>query len=119
MNGFDPVIFNTEGSTFANKEQAIKLFVSGVTVPKVNDFYIDFGEMIAPYFNGDRIVPNWALVQELKEERDLLSKRLNEQIRHGVVTPYFAHKTQYGETENMPEDKYYIMKTIQNENQTK
>lgn len=118
LNGFDPVIFSTDGSTFANKREATKGFINSVLLPKVNDFYTDFNEWLSPYFKGDMIVPDWSKVKELREDNDLLSKRLSEQIRHGVVTPYNAHEQLYGQSENMPEDKYYIMKTIQNEEAT-
>ena len=115
VNGFDPVLFSTEGSTYANKREALKDFYASVIVSKVNDFYTDFNEWLSKYFKGHRIVPDWGKVKELKEDHESLSKRLTDQIKHGIITPYNAHIQLYGETENMPEDKYYIMKTLQNE----
>jgi len=116
LNGFDPVIFSTDGSTFANKKEAIKMFISAVLVPKVNDLYTDLNEKISMYFGGDMIVPDWSKVPELKEDQERLNKMLMDQIRHGVTTPYFAHEKLHGITNHMPEDKYYIMNTINNEN---
>lgn len=116
LSGFDPVIFSTEGSTFANKEIATKDLYKRVIVPKVNDFYNDLNEWISPYFGGDKIEPDWANVDELGDDKNELMARLEKQINIGMITPFKANELFYGEgdqtKDNPPPDEYYIRTSL-------
>lgn len=109
LNGIDPVIFSTEGSTFANKEQAQKNFMKNVIKPKVDDIYSDFNQWIAPYFGGDRIVPDWSQVEEMQADLKTLTDIYTRQIESGIVTPYQAAMNIFGKVDetNPPKDEYF------------
>ena len=114
LSGFDPVIFSTEGSTFANKEIATKDFFKRVIQPKVNDFYTDLNEWLSPYFGGDMIIPDWSKVDELAEDQEKLQSRLEKQVRLSMITPHRATELFYGEvdTKNPPPDEYFVQSNL-------
>jgi hypothetical protein len=108
LNGFDPVIFSTEGSTFANKKEAKKDAIKNVIKPKVDDIYQDLNEWLSPYFGGDRIEPDWSMVEELQADVKLLTDICKIQIELGIITPYEAYKLIYQKEPENPEisDEY-------------
>lgn len=110
LSGFDAVIFSPDGSTFANKELATKDLFRRVLLPKVNDFYNDLNQWIAPGYGGDMILPDWSKVEELAEDREKLTTMLKTQIESAMITPYKANEMLYGEVDskNPPPDEYYI-----------
>jgi len=114
LNGIDPVIFSTQGSTFANKAQASKQFIANVLVPKIDDFYLDFNEWISEQFNGETVWVDWSKVAELKEDRSSLTVDLDKQIRSGIITPKKAHEILYGDPDNDASDEYYFTTNIVN-----
>ncbi len=109
MNGFDPVIFSTEGSTFANKKEAIKEMMLKVIKPKVETFYNSLSTWLLNGYDGDMIIPDWSKVEELQDDRKLLTDLLDKQIGNGLITPYRAAKILYGDEvdENPPPDEYF------------
>jgi len=109
LNGIDPVIFSTEGSTFANKEMAEKAMMKKVIKPKVDDFYNDFNTWIKPYFNGDMIVPDWSQVDELQADLKSLTDIYTRQIESGIITPYNAAIAMFGQVDesNPPLNEYF------------
>lgn len=109
MNGFDPVIFSTEGSTFANKKEAIKEMTLKVIKPKVDNFYSSLNTWIGAGFNGDMIVPDWSKVEEMQEDRKAMTELLTKQIGSMIITPKKAQEILYGEidSENEPPDYYF------------
>lgn len=112
LNGIDPVIFSTEGSTFANKEQSEKALIKKVIKPKVDDFYNDFNTFLKPYFNGDMIVPDWSQVDELQADMKTLTDIYTRQIESGIITPYDAAIAIFGQVdESNPPAKEYFRKT--------
>lgn len=108
LNGFDPVIFSTEGSTFANKKEARKDAMKNVIKPKVDDIYQDLNEWLQPYFGGDRVEPDWSMVEELQADVKLLTDICKLQIELGIITPYEAYKLIYNKEPENPEisDEY-------------
>ena len=90
LNGIDPVIFSTVGSTFANKSEAQKAFMKNVIKPKADDIYNDLNSWIAPYFDNAMIVVDWSQVEELQRDMKTLSEIYIKLIQAQVVTPYQA-----------------------------
>ena len=115
LNGFDPVIFSTEGSTFANKAEAEKAFMKNVIKPKVDDLYNDINTWLRPYFDGDMIVPDWSQVEALQADKARLTDMVIKQIDYGLITPYRAAIEIYGEVDetNPPKDEYYKKSALQ------
>jgi phage portal protein BeeE len=112
LNGFDPVIFSTEGSTFANKQEAVKELILKVIKPKVDNFYKNLSIFLGSGYNGDQIVPDWSKVEELQDDRKLLTDLLTRQIETSIITPYKAAKTLYGdEADENPAPDFYFRKT--------
>lgn len=113
LNGFDPVIFSTEGSTFANREQAEKAFMKKVIKPKVEDLYDDLNTFIRPYFGGDMILPDWSQVDEVQADMKALTDIYTKQIQFQIVTPYQAAMAIHGKVDetNPPPNEYYKAKT--------
>lgn len=111
LNGIDPVIFSTEGSTYANKEQARKDFISSVLVPKVNDFYQDLNEWLSPYFNGAKVLVDWSKVEEIREDLTAKSTMLINQVKVGIVTPRQAAEMLYN-TESEAPDDYFLLSNM-------
>lgn len=114
LNGIDPVIFSTVGSTYANKEQAQKAFMKNVIKTKVDDIYSDFNQWIAPYFGGDRVVPDWSQVEELQADLKTLTDIYTRQIESGLITPYQAAIKMFGQVDekNPPVDEYFRKSSI-------
>lgn len=115
LNGFDPVIFSTDGSTFANKAEAEKAFMKKVIKPKVDDLYNDLNTFLRPYFGGDMIVPDWSQIEELQSDKAKLTDMLVKQIDYGMITPYQAAVEIYGEVDetNPPENEYFRKTSLQ------
>jgi HK97 family phage portal protein len=109
LNGFDPVIFSTEGSTFANKAEARKNLIKNVIKSKVDDFYNDFNAWLSPYFGGDIVTPDWSQVDELQADQKLLTDIYVRQIEAGIITPFMAHELIFGEVDktNPPPNEYF------------
>jgi len=114
INGFDPVIFSTEGSTFANKAEAVKEMMLKVIKPKVESFYTALSTWIAPGYAGDRIMPDWSQVEELQADRKAMTELLEKQIGAGIITPYKAAQMLYGDEvdNNPPPDLYYLKSSL-------
>lgn len=108
LNGFDPVIFSTEGSTFANKKEARKDAIKNVIKPKVDDIYNDLNEWLSPFFGGDRIEPDWSMVEELQADIKALTEICKLQWEFGVLTPKEAYKIIWNKEPENPEisDEY-------------
>lgn len=109
INGIDPVIFSTEGSTFANKKEAIRQAIFDVIVPLVNNRYETLSEFLAPGYNGDKIVPDWSRVEEVQADKRVMTDLLTRQIDSMIVTPYEASKQLYPEMDDSkrPPDEYF------------
>ncbi len=110
INGFDPVIFSTEGSTFANKETAERDLTRKVLKPKVDNFYKALSVFLGEWYGGDQIVADWSKVEELQDDREKLTNMLIKQIDYSIITPYEASEMIYGEpdAENPPPDEYFL-----------
>ncbi len=104
INGFDPVIFSTEGSTFANKREAIRSAMFDVIVPMVNNRYESLSEFLSEGYGGDRIEADWSQVEEIQEDRKSLTDILIKQIEYSVITPRKANEELYGDI-GLPDDK--------------
>ena len=112
LSEFDPVIFSTEGSTFANKNEAIKDLYKNVIKGDTDEFYDNLNMWIGDGYNGDKIVPDWDKVQELENDKKIYTEMLVNQIKHAMITPRKANEILYGEfngtEEEMPPDKYFV-----------
>lgn len=110
LSEFDPVIFTADGSTFANKTEAIKDLYKNVIKTDVDDIYDTLNEWLSPLYGGDKIVPDWNKVQELENDKKIFTDMLTKQIEYSLITPYSAAKILYGDDvdeSNPPPDIYY------------
>ena len=111
LSEFDPVIFSTEGSTFANKQEAIKDLYKNVIKGDVDEIYEGLSQWLSPFYNGDRIVPDWDKVQELENDKKVYTDMLTKQIEYSIITPLKASEILYGENNydagNPPPDEYF------------
>jgi HK97 family phage portal protein len=110
LSEFDPVIFTADGSTFANKTEAIKDLYKNVIKTDVDDIYDTLNEWLSPLYGGDKIVPDWNKVQELENDKKIFTDMLTKQIEYSLITPYSAAKILYGDDvdeTNPPPDIYY------------
>lgn len=110
LSEFDPVIFSTDGSTFANKAEAIKDLYKNVIKTDVDELYETLSEWLSQYYGGDKIVPDWDKVQELENDKKVFTDMLTKQIEYSLITPYAAAKILYGDAvdeANPPPDIYY------------
>ena len=110
LSEFDPVIFTADGSTFANKTEAIKDLYKNVIKTDVDDLYDTLNEWLSPLYGGDKIVPDWNKVQELENDKKIFTDMLTKQIEYSLITPYAAAKILYGDDvdeSNPPPDIYY------------
>ena len=110
LSEFDPVIFTADGSTFANKTEAIKDLYKNVIKTDVDDIYDTLNEWLSPLYGGDKIVPDWNKVQELENDKKIFTDMLTKQIEYSLITPYAAAKILYGDDvdeSNPPPDIYY------------
>jgi len=104
------VIFSTDGSTFANKAEAIKDLYKNVIKTDVDELYETLSEWLGQYYGGDKIVPDWDKVQELENDKKVFTDMLTKQIEYSLITPYAAAKILYGDAvdeANPPPDIYY------------
>ena len=92
LSEFDPVIFTADGSTFANKTEAIKDLYKNVIKTDVDDIYDTLNEWLSPLYGGDKIVPDWNKVQELENDKKIFTDMLTKQIEYSLITPYSAAK---------------------------
>ena len=95
INGFDPVIFSTDGSTFANKKEAIRQAMFDVIVPMVNNRYESINEFLSEGYNGDMIVPDWSQVEEIQADKKLMTEVLSRQVESMFITPKEGRETLY------------------------
>lgn len=95
MSGFDPVIFSTDGSTFANKAEARKSYVRKVLKPKVENLYQNLSVFLSAGYGSDMIVPDWSKVEELQDDREKTTKVLASQIENMIITPKEAREILY------------------------
>ncbi len=109
LNGFDPVIFSTEGSTFANKQEAVKDMMNKVIKPKVDNFYKNLSIFLSGGYGGDQIVPDWSQVEELQEDKKAMTELLSKQIECMIITPKEAREQLYPDQagEESPPDTYF------------
>lgn len=106
MNGFDPVIFSTTGSTFANKKEATKELMAKVIKPRVEMFYKELSLFLNDYVKGDEIVPDWSQVEELQDDRKIVTDLVTRQVESALITPKEAREILgYDEREDTP-DKF-------------
>lgn len=110
LSGFDPVIFSTDGSTFANKKEATKDLMLKVIKPKVDSFYKSLSAFLGEGYGGDEIVPDWSQVEELADDTSKMTDMLTKQIESMIITPKKAYEILYGDIENedeAPPDEYF------------
>jgi phage portal protein BeeE len=110
LNGYDPVIFSTSGSTFSNKEQAETSAIKKVIKPKADDFYDNLNTYFYQYFKGDKVIVDWDKVAEMQPDYKALTDIYTRQIESGLITPLQAHKRIYGDpidSQNLPPDEYF------------
>ena len=111
MSEFDPVIFSTDGSTFANKAEAIKDLYKNVIKGDVDTLYESINGWISEGYGGDKIVPDWDKVQELESDKKVYTDMLTKQIESAIITPLKANEILYGEgnydSDNPPPDEYF------------
>jgi len=109
LSEIDPVIFSADGSTFANKEAAIKDLYKNVIKGDVDEFYNNLNLFISEGYNGDKIVPDWDQVQELEDDKKVYTDMITAQIKSALITPKAGQEILYGDRfkENPAPDEYY------------
>jgi HK97 family phage portal protein len=115
LSGFDPVVFSTVSTAYANKNLALKDLMSKVIKPKVDSFYDDLAMFLGEGYGGDKIVADWSKVEELQEDRKELTDVLTKQIQFGIITPKKAYEELYGEVtdgEQEPPDEYFMASSL-------
>ena len=121
LSEMDPVIFSTEGSTYANKEQARKDLYQNVLKAIVEDWYENINSLLSDGYGGEMIVPDWDQVPEMQIDQKYYTDMLVNQIEHGLITPKKAGEILYGdnyyEGNQEPPDEYYMKSGINPVNQ--
>jgi len=107
INGFDPVVFSADGSTFANKEAAIKHLFLKVIKPKADKFYKALSNFVAPNL-GEEIVVAWERVEEMQADRKVMTELLTKQIECSIVTPKEARELLYPEMIRQESDEMQV-----------
>ena len=109
INGFDPVIFSTDGSTFANKKEAIRAAMFDVIMPIVNNRYESLSEFLSPGYNGDKIIPDWSQVEEVQADKKAMTEMISRQIECMLITPAEGREMLYPneEGEEQPPDTFF------------
>jgi hypothetical protein len=109
INGFDPVIFSTEGSTFANKKEAIRAAMFDVIVPMVDNRYESLSEFLSEGYDGDKIVADWSRVEEIQADKKAQTDLVTRQVESMLITPYQGAKILFGDEmpKNPPPDEYF------------
>jgi phage portal protein BeeE len=112
INGFDPVIFSTEGSTFANKKEATRAAMFDVIVPMVDNRFESLNEFLSEGYGGDKIVPDWAKVEEIQADRKAATDLITRQVESMLITPFKGSKILYGdEADENPAPDFFFRKT--------
>lgn len=110
INGFDPVIFSTEGSSYANKATAEKQMMLKVIKPKVDNFYKNLSIFLGSGYNGDMIVPDWSQVEEMQADKKETTELLSRQVECMFITPKEGREILYPDMETgeeEPPDTFY------------
>jgi hypothetical protein len=109
INGFDPVIFSTEGSTFANKKEAIRAAMFDVIVPMVDNRYESLSEFLSEGYDGDKIVADWSRVEEIQADKKAQTDLVTRQVESMLITPYQGAKILFCDEmpKNPPPDEYF------------
>lgn len=75
LRSIDPLVFSSEGSTYANQEQAYKSYINNVLIPNVTAFYKKLSEWLSPDYE---IRPDFTEMQDLSEEVEQIEEPQNE-----------------------------------------
>ena len=81
-----------------------------VIKPKVDTFYKSLSIFLGEGYGGDQIVPDWSRVEEMQDDKKLLTDLLTRQIECMIITPKKAAEILYGEISNeeeAPPDEYF------------
>ena len=95
LRGLDPLLFSSEGSTYANQEQARKAAINNVVVPLANKFYTKFNDWNAPLYSGLRVLPMFEELPEYGEVNTELSSKVLGELRAGILTQEQAFEMLY------------------------
>ncbi len=99
LRGLDPLIFSSEGSTYANQAEARKASLQNVIIPLTDKFYSKFNEWIRPFYNGLRLLPNYESLPEYGNIDTTLSTKLINEVNAGLITKQQASEILYPELE--------------------
>lgn len=108
MNGISPIIFNSAGAPYANQKDASKDVMTKVIKPRVESFYQSLSAFLNDYLAGDQIVPDWSQVEEMQDDRKIMTDLVTRQIESSIITPKEGREQLYpglDEREDTP-DKF-------------
>lgn len=104
VNGIDPLIFASQGATYANQEEAHKGTVRKALVPLAEHFYNKFNEFLRPHFGGLRILPKLDQVPEYKDLGLEQSTKVISEVNAGVLSRSQALEILYPDMEYEPQE---------------
>jgi HK97 family phage portal protein len=97
LRGVDPLIFNAEGSTYANQEQGIKETYRRAIIPFTESLYEQMAEFTKYHYGGLSFAPDWSAVPELQDTGTEFSTKVIAELSAGILTAEQAFNMLYDE----------------------
>ena len=97
LRGVDPLIFNAEGSTYANQEQGIKETYRRAIVPFATHLYEKLEPFFKYHFGGLSLSPDFGKVEELQDTGSEFSTKVIAELQAGILTAEQAFNFLYDE----------------------
>jgi HK97 family phage portal protein len=99
LRGIDPLIFNAEGSTYANQEQGIKETYRRAIIPIAQQIYDGLKDFLKYHYSGHYLTPDFSAVEELQDTGSEFSTKVISELSAGILTPEQAFNMLYDETD--------------------
>jgi len=115
LGGLHPILFNSQGTTYANQQEARKAAINNVIIPLADKFYNKFNEYIRPFYGGLRIMPQYETLSEYGVINTELSTKILNEVKAGLLTPEQAMEILYPDLEYI-EPEPEIINTEENGN---
>ena len=115
LRGLHPILFNSQGTTYANQQEARKAAINNVIIPLADKFYNKFNEYIRPFYGGLRIMPQYETLSEYGVINTELSTKILNEVKAGLLTPEQAMEILYPDLEYI-EPEPEIINTEENGN---
>ena len=86
VRGIDPLIFSSEGSTYANQEEAAKGTIRKALIPLATHFYDKFNEFLRPHFGGLQIWPKFDEMPDYTDLETEQSAKIIAEVNAGILS---------------------------------